>query len=76
MHANAQIHIIEQESEVEFRAGLFYVTDRLESGMVLIRVFRPNTLFRQAVGLAGASRDYRVAEPAEVIPFPNEERRA
>lgn len=66
--AQQQTYIIEQAPEVQFRAGLYYVTDRLETGQTIVRIFRKNTFFKTFAVFGEAARSDRIDE-AEVIQF-------
>ena len=65
-----QTHIIEEAPDVALKGGLFYVTDKLENGGTIIRVFRPTTLFKTIAALAERSREYRLGG-AEIVQFPD-----
>lgn len=65
--AQQQTYIIEQAPEVQFRAGLYYVTDRLETGQTIVRIFRKNTFFKTFAVFGEAARSDR--NEAEIIQF-------
>lgn len=63
-----QVHIIEEAPEIVLKGGLYYVTDRLETGAIIIRIFRPNTFFKTFAKYAEESRAFRHSG-AEVVEF-------
>lgn len=63
-----QTYIIEQAPEVVLKGGLYYVTDRLDTGARIVRIFRPNTFFQTTASYIEQSKALGRIE-AEVIEF-------
>lgn len=64
------VYVCEEVSSIEFREGLFYLTDDFGDFQIR-RAMRPSTFLRCVAGAAQVAREYDVwrRQSADVLPF-------
>lgn len=60
--------VCDEVSTIEFRDGLFYLTDRC-GGITITRAMRPHTFFKCVRGAMALVENFEAGAGANVLPF-------